>query len=102
MKKIKIKIEKVKNNYNFKNKVIKIVAKIPSGKTLSYKEVAKLAGSPKAYRAVGNILNKYYKDNFSDKYSFPCHRVIRSDGGFGDYAGGNKQKAKLLNKERSQ
>ena len=56
---------------NFKQKVLKIVAKIPQGKTLTYKQVAKLAGKPRAYRAVGNILNKNYNPKI------PCHRVIR-------------------------
>jgi O-6-methylguanine DNA methyltransferase len=86
----------------FKDSVLKIVANIPSGQTMTYKEVAEKAGSPKAYRAVGNILNKYYKDNFSQYYSFPCHRVIRSSGNYGNYAGGSSQKEKLLLKEKSQ
>lgn len=42
----------------FKDKVLKVVSKIPAGKTMSYEEVARQAGRPKAYRAVGNILNK--------------------------------------------
>lgn len=77
----------------FKNRVLNTVKKIPRGKTLSYKEVAKLAGSPKAYRAVGNILNKNYDPKI------PCHRVIRSDGKIGGYNRGEKIKKLLLNKE---
>ena len=38
----------------FEDKVLKIVKKIPPGKTLSYKQVAEKAGSPKAWRAVGS------------------------------------------------
>lgn len=83
----------------FKDKVLEIVSEIPSGKTLTYKEVAEKAGNQKAYRAVGNILNKYYKKNYSKNYSLPCHRVIRSDGEIGGYAGGAKLKNKLLEKE---
>ncbi|HLN19340.1 MAG TPA: MGMT family protein, partial [Patescibacteria group bacterium] len=45
----------------FSQKVIAIVDKIKPGKTLTYKEVAARAGNPKAARAVGNILNSYYK-----------------------------------------
>ena len=45
-------------NKTFTEKVYDVVRKIPEGKTLSYKEVAKKAGSEKAFRAVGNILNK--------------------------------------------
>jgi len=81
---------------NFTNSVIKIVSKIPRGQTLSYKEVAKLAGSPRAYRAVGNILNKNYQKG---KHPIPCHRVIRFNGSYGGYAEGNKIKIKLLNEE---
>lgn len=67
--------------------------KIPKGKVLTYKEVAKLAGSPRAYRAVGNILNKNY-----DK-SIPCHRVVRSDGKAGGYNRGRENKIKILKRE---
>lgn len=83
----------MKEKFTFKEKVFKIVKDIPSGKTLTYKEVAKKAGSPKAFRAVGNILNKNYDP------LIPCHRVIRSDGEIGGYNRGAKKKAKLLNKE---
>jgi len=78
---------------NFKQKVLLIIAKIPKGKTLSYKEVAERAGVPKAYRAVGNILNKNYNPKI------PCHRVIHSNGGIGGYNRGIKQKKRLLKKE---
>lgn len=78
----------------FKERVLEIVSKIPKGKTLSYKEVAMLAGNPKAYRAVGNVLNK----NFNKK--IPCHRVICSDGKVGGYNRGRKRKQLLLKKEK--
>jgi methylated-DNA-[protein]-cysteine S-methyltransferase len=85
----------------FLEKVIKIVSKIPKGKTLTYKEVAKKAGNEKAARAVGNVLNKYYKDCIKNKKpTIPCHRVIRSDGQIGGYAKGEKEKRKLLQKEK--
>lgn len=77
----------------FKDKILKIVAKIPKGKVSTYKQVAKLAGSPRAYRAVGNILNKNYDPRI------PCHRVIRSDGKIGGYNRGVKLKRALLKKE---
>lgn len=79
---------------NFKNKVLKIVAKIPKGKTMSYKEVARRAGAPRAYRAVGNILNKNHNPKI------PCHRVICSDGKIGGYRLGEKKKKLLLEKEK--
>jgi O-6-methylguanine DNA methyltransferase len=78
---------------NFKQKVLKVVSKIPRGKVLTYKEVARRAGKPRAYRAVGNILNK----NRDPK--IPCHRVIRSGGKIGGYNRGVKKKITLLEKE---
>lgn len=77
----------------FKEKVLEVVAKIPKGSTLTYKEVAQKAGSPKAYRAVGSIVSKNYDPNI------PCHRVIRSDGGMGGYNRGVENKIKILKKE---
>ncbi|MCX6766663.1 MAG: MGMT family protein [Candidatus Moranbacteria bacterium] len=85
----------------FSEKITKIVSKIPKGKTLTYKEVATRAGNPKAARAVGNILNKYYLDCTKNKKpTIPCHRVIRSDGKIGGYAKGEKEKRKLLQEEK--
>lgn len=77
----------------FKEKVHEVVRKIPKGKTLTYQEVAKKAGNPKAFRAVGNILNK----NFDPK--IPCHRVVRSDGKTGGYNRGTRKKVEILKKE---
>lgn len=78
---------------SFRSKVFAVVAKIKKGQTLTYKEVAKKIGSPKAYRAVGNILNK----NVDPK--IPCHRVIRSDGKIGGYNRGSAMKANILKQE---
>lgn len=79
----------------FKEKVFKIVRKIPNGKVLTYKKVAQLAGNPKAWRAVGNILKK----SANCKVKIPCHRVIKSDGRVGGYNLGQKRKIELLQKE---
>ncbi|PIZ87878.1 MAG: 6-O-methylguanine DNA methyltransferase [Candidatus Nealsonbacteria bacterium CG_4_10_14_0_2_um_filter_39_15] len=78
---------------SFQKKVYEIVRKIPKGKVLSYKTVAKLAGNPRAWRAVGNILNKNKNPEVS------CHRVIRSDGKIGGYNQGTQKKIALLKKE---
>ena len=78
---------------SFKMKIFEIVRKIPKGKTLTYKQVANLSGSPRAYRAVGNILNKNHDPGI------PCHRVIRSDGRIGGYNRGAEQKKEILRKE---
>ena len=77
----------------FSQKVYEVVGKIPKGQVLTYKQVAILAGSPKAFRAVGNILTK----NFDSK--IPCHRVVRSDGQVGGYNRGSLNKQKLLQQE---
>lgn len=77
----------------FRQKVLAVIREIPRGKVLTYKEVARRAGSPKAWRAVGNILNKNYDTNI------PCHRVIRCDGKYGGYNRGEDLKRKLLEAE---
>ena len=46
----------------FSSKVIWVVSRIKKGETLTYKEVARRAGSEKAARAVGNILNRHYRN----------------------------------------
>lgn len=79
---------------SFKNKVLKIVTQIPKGSVLSYKEVAISAGSPRAFRAVGNILNRN-----KDYKNVPCHRVVRSDGKIGGYNRGAQIKSTLLRAE---
>ena len=71
----------------FSERVYAIVAKIPIGKVMTYKQVAAKAGSPHAARAVGNLM----KNNYNPK--IPCHRVVRSDGKIGDYnRGGSERK----------
>ena len=78
----------------FTNKGFAVVKKNPQGKARTYREVAKKAGSPRAFRAVGSIL----KGNFDP--SVPCHRVIKNDGTLGDYnRGGTSQKQKILTAE---
>ena len=79
---------------SFKEKIYNIVKKIPKGKTMTYKQVASLAGKPRAYRAVGNILNRN-----KDYKNIPCHRVVRSDGKIGGYNKGTRYKENLLRKE---
>ena len=77
----------------FQKRVLGVVKKIPKGKVWTYKKVAELAGRPRAFRAVGNILNKN-----KDK-KIPCHRAIRSDGKAGGYNRGQNKKIELLKKE---
>ena len=83
-----------RNKTSFTEKVQAIVAAIPRGKTMTYKQVATKAGSPNAARAVGSIMKANYNPNV------PCHRVIRSDGIIGEYnRGGKEAKEALLKKE---
>jgi len=73
--------------------VYQAVRKIPRGKVRTYKEIARIVGHPRAYRAVGSALNKNPYRNV------PCHRVVRTDGSIGGYANGTKKKIALLRKE---
>lgn len=80
---------------SLKEKVFAVVKKIPKGNVLTYAEVARRAGKPRAARAVGAIL----RTNFDPK--IPCHRVIRSDGTLGGYNRGAKNKLAILKKEKA-
>jgi len=78
---------------DFSQRVYRVVRKIPKGKVIGYKEVAKRAGNPKAFRAVGNILHKHNLKNL------PCHRVVGSNYDIGGYRYGIKKKIALLKSE---
>jgi len=78
---------------SFQEKVLEAVFRIPKGRVSTYKDIAKKAGSPRGFRAVGNILNK------NRNLRIPCHRVIRSDGKVGGYREGIKKKIYLLKSE---
>ncbi len=82
-----------KNSTIFSKRVLKIVSHIPRGSTLTYKEVALRAGSSRAYRAVGNIMNKNHDPQV------PCHRVVCSNGKPGGYNRGERMKRALLLRE---
>ena len=69
---------------------------IPAGETRSYAQIAAAIGQPKAVRAVGTANG----DNHV-AVLIPCHRVIRSDGTLGGYAGGLDRKRKLLDAEKA-
>ena len=78
----------------FQARVFAVVRKIPKGKTMTYKQVAIEIGQPRAYRAVGNALNKNYDQ------TIPCHRVVRSDGDPGGYNRGREKKQRILEEEK--
>jgi methylated-DNA-[protein]-cysteine S-methyltransferase len=77
----------------FQRRVIKHCRAIPHGQTRSYGQLAALAGSPRAARAVGSTMA-------ANRYSIvvPCHRVVNSDGSPGRYGGpgGSQLKRQLL------
>ena len=75
----------------FQEAVWRELRKIPAGETRSYAEIAAAIGQPGAVRAVGTANG----DNHV-AVLIPCHRVIRSDGTMGGYAGGLDRKRKLL------
>ena len=79
----------------FTRKVYRVVAGIPLGEVRTYKWVAKKAGYPRAYRAVGQAL----KQNPWPLIS-PCHRVVASGGKLGGYSRGVRMKKTLLDLER--
>lgn len=84
----------MKQKSSFTDTVKAVVANIPKGSVMTYKEVAVAAGNPKAARAVANIMAANYDPDV------PCHRVIRSDGGLGGYnRGGVSVKKKILESE---
>ena len=80
----------------FQQNVLSACASIPYGKTMTYGEVARLIGNPKASRAVGGAL--HINPCF---IIIPCHRVVSSSslGGFGF---GPEVKEKLLSLEKAQ
>ena len=70
--------------------MLSVVRRIPPGRVASYGEVAKLAGRPRAARAVGNIMKG------CGRRDVPCHRVIAAGGRLGGYGGSEALKRSLL------
>lgn len=80
---------------DFQKRVWKVLQTIPYAKTMSYGQVAALAGNPKACRAVGMANNRN-----PVAIIVPCHRVIGANGGMVGYGGGLWVKEKLLRLEQ--
>lgn len=78
----------------FGRQVVEQLQQIPYGETRSYGEVARAVGSPGAVRAVGTACRRNPLP-----IAIPCHRVVRSDGALGQYAGGVEAKRVLLDIE---
>jgi methylated-DNA-[protein]-cysteine S-methyltransferase len=79
---------------NFNERCYKLLSTVPEGKITTYKDLA-LALGTKAYRAVGNAMNK----NPYPRELVPCHRVINTDGRLGGYNGKTSEKIARLKAE---
>ena len=78
----------------FQRNVWKCLQSIPYGATISYAELARRAGNPKAARAVGSANGRN-----QIPIVIPCHRVIAADGTLGGFGGGLTVKQQLLDLE---
>ncbi len=81
----------------FEIRVYQTLSQVESGRVVTYRELARMCGNPRAVRAVARALAK---NPFP--LVIPCHRVIRSNGGLGGFSapGGVRLKKKLLEMER--
>src|SRR5512138_3101640 len=77
----------------FRSRVLSAVRRIPPGRVATYGDIAELAGSPRAWRAVGTIMREC-RDR-----GVPCHRVIAAGGALGGYGGNLQLKRELLRAE---
>lgn len=83
-------------SHGFYRQVLDTLMTVDYGTTVSYGELAFMAGSPGAARAVGTAMSSN-----PIPLVVPCHRVVRSDGTVGEYGGRPDVKAWLLNHERA-
>src|SRR3989304_7731947 len=79
---------------SFAERCYKILRKVPRGKVTTYGNIARALRS-KAYRAVGNAMNK----NPFPGSKVPCHRVVKSNGEVGGFASGTGKKVSMLKEE---
>jgi AraC family transcriptional regulator of adaptative response/methylated-DNA-[protein]-cysteine methyltransferase len=78
----------------FQQRVWQALQEVPTGETVSYAEVARRIGSPKAVRAVASACAA---NNLA--VVIPCHRVVRMDGSLSGYAWGVERKRELIRRE---
>lgn len=81
----------------FQQRVWQALQAIPAGETVSYAEVARRIGAPKAVRAVAGACAANHL-----AIAIPCHRVVRNDGNLSGYAWGVERKRTLLDREAAQ
>jgi len=82
------------NGTPFQREVWSALLEIPYGQVISYADLAKRTGSPKAFRAVGSANGRN-----PVPIIVPCHRVINAGGGLGGYSCGLAYKQRLLELE---
>jgi AraC family transcriptional regulator of adaptative response/methylated-DNA-[protein]-cysteine methyltransferase len=80
---------------DFQVNVWKQLLKIPDTDTVTYGDIARNLGKPKAFRAVGSAIAKNPISGV-----IPCHRVLPASGGVGNYLWGSEKKASLLNRSK--
>jgi methylated-DNA-[protein]-cysteine S-methyltransferase len=78
----------------FRQRVLRAINRIPYGQTRSYTEMARKAGNERAVRAAGTACGSN-----PIPLVVPCHRVLRTGGALGGYAGGLPMKEALLQRE---
>ena len=78
----------------FQQRVWQALRDIPTGQTISYSEIARKIGTPKAVRAVAGACAA---NNIA--LAIPCHRVVRNDGSISGYAWGIERKRALIERE---
>lgn len=95
----KITFEEVEADFSefslFEKKVLEALLDVSYGEAISYKDLAKKAGYPMAFRAVGSVVSKNPLPVI-----VPCHRVIKSDGSLGGWSGPEGWKERLLEAEK--
>ncbi len=78
----------------FTVRVLDELARVPYGRTATYRELAERSGNPRAARAVGMVMNRN-----RIPIVLPCHRIVGSTGELVGYGGGLERKEKLLRLE---
>jgi O-6-methylguanine DNA methyltransferase len=89
------KIPYTQTGADFSMRVWHALTEIPYGETISYKALAEKAGNVKAVRAAGTACGTNHLILL-----VPCHRVVKSGGGLGEYLYGEKRKRFLLEHEQ--
>lgn len=82
----------------FQQRALMALRKVKPGKTVTYGQLAEIAGSPHAGRAIGSVMAANPLP-----LVIPCHRVIKSDGSLGNFSspGGPQTKKRMLDHEKN-